>query len=71
MKNEYFNKASVVLDIIFDIVKHDGNPDNPSLPFEFREDGVAICNEQLNEKLIHNEDPELHDWAIRNLKNLF
>ncbi|QWD79269.1 hypothetical protein ICV01_06355 [Polynucleobacter sp. MWH-Spelu-300-X4] len=70
MSGNYYQKAETLLDIIHELAL--ANEISEIDGFPFKEGGGSIqLHPTLKEKLEQHENPELHQWAIENIKELF
>jgi hypothetical protein len=69
MDSDYYEKANRLLDIVYDLANK--NQSDDGLPFEVDGDGNVHLNQVLKEKLAMNDDRDLEEWALDNIKDLF
>jgi len=71
MTDDHMDKAVRLLDLIHEVVSHDGSYSNPNLPFTVDDRGHVTFDSQMMALLNRPENADLIDWAHKHVESLF
>jgi len=71
MTDDHMDKAVRLLDLIHEVVSHDGSYPNPNLPFRVDDVGRVTFDSKMMALLNRPENEDLIDWAHKHVESLF
>jgi hypothetical protein len=71
MTDDHMDKAVRLLDLIHEVVSHDGSYPNPNLPFKVDGVGHVTFDSKMMALLNRPENADLIDWAHKHVESLF
>jgi len=71
MTDDHMDKAVRLLDLIHEVVSHDGSYPNSNLPFTVDDRGHVTFDSQMMALLNRPENADLIDWAYKHVESLF
>ena len=71
MTDDTLDKAVRLLDLIYEVVNHDGSYPNPNLPFRVDGMGHVTFDRKMMVLLNRPENADLIDWAYKHVESLF
>jgi hypothetical protein len=71
MTDDHIDKVVRLLDLIHEVVIHDGSYPNPNLPFKVDSVGHVTFDSKMMALLNRPENADLIDWAHKHVESIF
>jgi hypothetical protein len=71
MTDDHMDRVVRLLDLINEVVTHDGSYPNPNLPFSVDSMGHVTFDSKMMALLNRPENADLIDWAHKHVESLF